>query len=124
MIFEEEEGNATPLCKLIEGFLTLISMFPNAIPLPDMTDLLDRGPFELRPFSCDRCILPFMSFNALDELKGWFNGGLNKGDSISLEIEVLFSLGEDEDSGFDEFMAKFPTDIEFEIRSFVSKRLS
>ena len=47
LIFEEEGGNAPPPCKLIEGFLTLISMFPNAIPLPDMTDLLDGGPFEL-----------------------------------------------------------------------------
>ena len=65
-----------------------------------------------------------MSFNALDELKCWFDGELNEGGSISLEIEVLFSLGEDEDNGFDEFMAKFPTDIEFVIRSLVSKRLS
>ena len=47
LILDKEEGNPPPLCKLMDGFLTLISMFPNAIPLPDMTDLLDRGPFEL-----------------------------------------------------------------------------
>ena len=121
---DEEDDNAPPGCKLIGGFLTLISIFPNGIPLPDITALFDNWAFEFEPSSCAFLSIPLISFNALDELKFRLDGDLNAGDSISCEWEARFSLGDDEDKGFDEFMAKFPTDIEFVIRSLLSKRLS
>ena len=78
-IFEGEDGNAPPVCKLIGGFLTLTSIFPNGIPLPDIADLLDNGALKLETFSWARFIITFLSFNALEEAKFWFD----EGDSVS-----------------------------------------
>ena len=93
LVFDEGGDNA-PDCKLIAVLLTLISIFPNGIPVPANVGLLDKWVVESDESSLIRFINPPVLFS---ELILMFEGDLNAGDSC--KIEVGFSLGDEAENG-------------------------